>query len=270
VRRVVAAAAIAGALFTGARPAWAVAVNPFLSGFGTIDAHNPLFADSVRDNRLIPIFGQSGIYIDPEHGLVSDGGTLGQPAQAGNWGYDFDVWGPLVGNVDLSRGGEVTYGFVNDSVFAVTWVGVVNSDDPSVRNTFQVLFIGSSGYTTNTGFAIAPGSVVFSYGSAGNEAGTVNVSATSPETIGLLLRGHLSTLQALGIGDANGVISPADLPALRASGDPFLFNATGTGGYEAPIPFARVVGLVPEPASAWLAALALGAFAALRRRSRSA
>jgi hypothetical protein len=138
-------------------------------------------------------------------------------------------------------------------------VNAVNADDPTVSNTFQVLFISGSGFTTNTGFAIAPGSVVFSYGAQGNAAGTVNMTALSTETIGMLIHGQLSTLQSLGVGDANGVLSTADLAALRASGDPFLFNAIETGGFDAPIPFAHVVGLVPEPGAAALVALALAA-----------
>jgi hypothetical protein len=266
LRRLVAASALAGAVFTFARLASAVVVNPFFTGHGTIDSIHPLPIDTVFDSRLDPIFGQSSINIDPEHGFVGDGGTLGGPVTPGNWGFDFDLWGPLVSNIDLNYGGQVTYGFPADGAFAVTWVDVANANDPSVHNTFQVLFIGSSGFTTNTGFAIAPGSVIFSYGSAGNEAGTVNLSASSPEAIGLLFRGNLSTLQSLGVGDANGVLSSADLAALRASGDPFLFNATGTGGFEAPLAFAHIVGLVPEPASDSLVALALAALAAAQLR----
>jgi len=265
VRRLAAAVTFACAVFAVVCPASAVVVNPFFGGHGTIDRTTPDYLWTIGDAGLTPIFGQSLIYIDPVHGFVSDGGGFGEPAQPGNWDYDMDIWGPLVSNMDLSYGGQVTYGFPVAGVFAVSWVNMVNADDHSVFNTFQVLFIGASGFTTNAGFAIAPGSVVFSYGAQGNAAGTVNITASSPETIGILLRGRVSTLQSLGVGDANGVISTADLAALRASGDPFLFNSNGAGGFDTPIAFTSVVGLVPEPAGGALLALALGGLLALRR-----
>jgi hypothetical protein len=272
VHRLVALAAVATAVLAGAEPASAVVVNPFFTGHGTIDGTTQVFDWTVHDSRLTPIFGQSQIDIDAAHGFVGDGGILGGPPRMGYWSYDFDLWGPLVSNMDLGLGGEVTYGFPTDGVFAVTWVNTVNAADPSVHNTFQVLFIGTSGYQTNTGFAITPGSVIFSYGAPGNAAGTVNMTDSSPEMIGLLLRGQLTTLQALGVGGADGVLTTADLAALRASGDPFLFNAAAGGGFDAPLAFTSVPGLTPEPANASLTIEAIAACAALAllRRPRRA
>src|SRR5262249_5845497 len=146
---------LASALAALPRPSAAVTVNPFFAGSTTIDKDHPFgLAESVYDNRLIPLFGQNRVDVDVEHALVSDGGTLGEPEIAGNWSFDMSLWAPLMSNLSIQNIGQLTYGFPAADVFAVTWVDVPNTNDPTVHNTFQVLFIGASGYTTNTGFAI--------------------------------------------------------------------------------------------------------------------
>jgi hypothetical protein len=100
-RRLVVIATAAAAFVTAARPASAVVVNPFFAGHGTIDATTQVFDWTVRDQRLNAFFGQSQIDIDPAHGFVGDGGALGGPVAPVDWGFDFDIWGPLVSNIDL-------------------------------------------------------------------------------------------------------------------------------------------------------------------------
>jgi len=264
---VVAGGLLLGAVLASAGPASALVVNPYFTGHGTIDGTNQVTDWVVYDAGLQSIFGQSSIDIDVAHGMVDDGGTLGGPITPGDWGFDFDIWAPLVNNIDITAGGQVTYGFPAAGVFAVTWIDAVNASDHSVRNTFQVVFVGTSGFHTNTGFAIAPGSVIFAYGAPGDPSGTVNLSAGSPAAIGMLLPSGLITLASFGIGDANGVLSTADVAALQSSGDPFLFNR-GPYGIEQPVAFASLAERVPEPAAAWMLGLGtLGAIGAARRRA---
>jgi hypothetical protein len=194
--------------------------------------------------------GLSRIYIDVAHGMVDDGGLISQ-MPPGNWGVDMDVWAPLLNQIDITQGGEVTYGNPVPGVFAATWVNVANAYDYSIRNTFQVVFVGTSGFHTNTGIEIAPGSVIFAYGSPTDPHGTVNLSADTPAAIGIL-NSSLVTLAGFGIGDANGVLTTADVAALRNSGDPFLFNR-GPGGLEQPVAFNSVselstAGVIEDPA----------------------
>jgi PEP-CTERM motif len=188
--------------------------------------------------------------------------------------FDFDVWAPLWNNQStavrpLGLGGQITYGDPAPGLFAVTWIDVVNGDDPTIRNTFQVVFVGpSTSFHTNAGFAISPGSVIFSYGGPTNPSGTVNLSATSPAAIGIWnFRSQLTTLNSMGIGDSNGVLSPADVAALQNSGDPFLFNFnSGTGALDQPVAFASIPELVPEPATGWLLGVGVVGLIGLCRR----
>jgi hypothetical protein len=266
--RLVGGALLAAALLWRAAPASALAVNPFFSGHGTIDATSQIGDYRVYDAGLDSLFGQSQIDIDVAHGMVDNGGLISH-VTPGDWSFDMSAWAPLMNNVDITRGGEVTYGFPSAGVFAVSWVNVANSDDPSLRNTFQVVFVGTSGFSTNSGIAVAPGSVIFAYGSPVDLRGTVNLSASSPAAIGILVPAGLTTLASLGIGDANGVLSPADVAALQNSGDPFLFNR-GPYGLEPPVGFDSLVGSLPEPAAAalfGLVALCLGARARALRRA---
>jgi hypothetical protein len=266
VGRLLAASVIAAGTWASAEPAAALVVSPFFAGHATIDSTTSTNDYSVYDGRLQSIFGQTSIDIDVAHGMVDDGGILGGPATPGDWGFDYDIWAPLTNNMNIALGGEVTYGFPATDVFAVTWVDVANAEGTTIRNTFQVVFIGTSGFHTNMGIAIAPGSVIFAYGAAGDPSGTVHLSASSPAAIGILLPAGLTTLASFGIGDANGVLTTADVAALQNSGDPFLFNK-GPYGLESPVAFDSIQETLPEPAPAWLVGVGLAECFDLARRT---
>jgi hypothetical protein len=251
-------------------PAAALVVDPFFAGHQTttLAYPDPYFVDINFQFSGWPSYVNGSAYISP-NGFIDNGGFYsGTGAKVGNWSYfDFNIIAPLWNNVDLSQGGQITYGNPTPDTFAVSWVNVHNSDDPSVVNTFQVVLIGGTGFKTNTGVAIAPGSIIFGYGNGVN--GTVNLTASSPAAIGLIdLNGSVQTLTGLGIGGADGVVGPADLPALLASGDPFLFNLDPNHGYAQPLAFQSVPGLspVPEPAVPTLLAFGLAAAGLARRR----
>jgi hypothetical protein len=205
----------------------ALVAPAYFTGSTTIDRFTQVWQYSVtvpfnyfRDvNRLD---------IDVDHGVVDDGG-LSSSVPPGDWDYDFDIWAPLVGKYDIQTGGVVTYGSPAPNVFAVTWVDLPSRNDASVRNTFQVVFFGDSSYHTNTGFTIGAGSVVFAYGAPGDPHGTVHYSSVNGAAIGMNEHGTVRTLQSLGIGDSQGVLSDLDIPALQNSGDPFLFGSGGAG-----------------------------------------
>jgi hypothetical protein len=268
-RLLAATASFAAAVLLRPSPASALAVNPFFAGSTTVDWTHPLANSTVIDGQLDPIFGQSSIAIDIEHGMVDDGGTLGGPLRPSDFsnlagGFDYRFWGPLISNIDFSLGGSVTYGFPAAGVFAVSWVDVVNRDDHAIRNTFQVVFVGTSGYHTNGGIEIAPGSVIFAYGSPTDPRGTVNLSDASLAAIAINSP-SFATLNSLGIGAADGQVFPADVAALQSSGDPFLFGRE-TSGFAAPIAFDSIAESLPEPACAAL--LGLGVISLLGRARR--
>lgn len=236
-----ATALICGLLLAGVRPAAALVVAPFFAGHGTINATTQIF-DYQANVGFEYLPGLTNLDIDVAHGMVDDGGLISRMTP-GDWNVDMDVWAPLMTDMDIALGGEVTYGNPVPGVFAATWVNVESSRDNAVRNTFQIVFVGAPGFHTNTGIAIAPGSVIFAYGAPSDPHGTVNLSADTPAAIGILHSG-LTTLAGLGVGDSLGVLTTADLATLRNSGDPFLFNQ-GPGGLEPPVAFNSVVELGP-------------------------
>jgi hypothetical protein len=204
---------LAGLSLCVARPVAALVVDPFFPGSQTTTLKYPDASVVFPPSGSYP-FG--AIYISSD-GYIDDGGNLGggAPGTATSWGFftgdGIQAIAPLWNAIDLSKGGQITYGSPTPGAFAVSWVNVHNRADPSVVNTFQVVLIGGSGFTTNTGLAIAPGSIVFGYGNGVN--GTVNLNANSPATIGIVLNGlPLQTLAPLGIGDANGVVTKDDVP----------------------------------------------------------
>ncbi len=256
-----------------ASSASALVVDPFFSGHQTTTL---VYPDPYQVNLNFsfagwPSYVNTSIYISP-NGLIDNGGFYsGTGVKVGDWGnFDFNVIAPLWNNVDLSQGGQITYGNPTPDTFALSWVNVHNSDDPSVVNTFQVVLVGGSGFTTNTGVAIAPGSIIFGYGNGSN--GTLNLTSGSPAAIGFIdVNGNVQTLNGLGIGTANGVIGPTDLPALLASGDPFLFNFDPNSGFGPPLAFQSIPGLtpVPEPSVLTLLAFGLAVTGLARRRGLS-
>lgn len=236
---------------TAPGPASALVVNPHFSGSQTIDRFTQIF-----DYRVDAGFefepGRQQIDIDVDHGMVDDGGLISR-VTPGQWEFDMNVWAPLMCNYDIQQGGGVvTYGNPAPSVFAVTWVNMPMRDAPSLRNTFQVVFVGDTGYHTNTGLAIPPGSVIFAYGAPTDPSGTVHLAPGVDAAIGIL-RGGLTTLSGLNVGGSTGLLLAADESALQNSGDPFLFQPAGNG-VQAPIAFASVPELggtsgVPGPTS---------------------
>jgi hypothetical protein len=243
-------------------PASALVVDPFFAGSVTTTTSVCCVDPGFTFEGYVSHFD-----IDAAHGIVDDGGVLLGSIVPGNWkAFDFDVWAPLWNNLNLAAGGEITYGNPAPGLFAVSFVNVVNSDDPAIINTYQVVFVGNSGFQTNTGLAISPGSVIFAYGSPSNPNGTVNLSSSTPAAIGLWSLATntplLTTLLAHGIGNSNGIVTTADVAALQNSGDPFLFN-WGSSGYEAPVAFTS---LVPEPATVWLLGFSLAALALFRAK----
>lgn len=246
------------AALLGAAPARALVVNPFFSGHSVIDATTAEL--QWRATLDFPYYGsQTRLDIDPIHGIVDDGG-ISSRFDPGVWDADNDVWAPLVGKYDIYAGGLVTYGSPAPNVFAVTWVDLPSQNDFSVRNTFQVVFVGAGGYHTNAGLAIPAGSVVYAYGAPTDPHGTVHYSSVTGAAIGTFTSGQLVTVAALGVGDSLGLLSPADTLALQQSGDPFLFSANG-GSYDAPVAFQSIpeLGGTAGVSSASLAALRLAA-----------
>lgn len=230
---------VAGLVLVAATSAHALVVDPFFSGHSTIDGTTQEI-DWRGDAGFEVVPGVTRLDIDVQHGAVDDGG-ISSRLDPGNWDLDMDVWGPLINRIDITLGGVVTYGNPVPGVFAVSWVDVVNRDDHSIRNTFQVVFVGTSGFHTNTGLAIDPGSVIFAYGSPSDPHGTVHLSDLTPAGAGIHTH-TTTTLFALGVGDTMGVLSTADVAALQNSGDPFLFD-NGASGLSAPIPFESVAEL---------------------------
>jgi hypothetical protein len=226
-------------LLLAAPAARALVVPAYFAGSTTIDRTTQVF-----DYRATVPFNYfqdlNRLDIDVDHGVVDDGG-LTSNIPPGHWDFDFDMWAPLVGKYDIQTGGVVTYGSPAANVFAVTWVDVPSLNDETIRNTFQVVFFGDSSYHTNTGLTIGAGSVVFAYGSPSDPHGTVHYSSVNGAAIGMNERGSVRTLQSLGVGDAQGVLSDLDIPALQNSGDPFLFDGGGTA--DPPAAFASVTEL---------------------------
>ena len=218
-----------------AAPARALVVDPYFRGHSTITSTTQVF--DYRANVPFPFFGsETRLDIDVNHGVVDDGG-LSSSIPPGQWNFDMNVWAPLVGKYDLQTGGEVTYGSPTPGVFAVTWVDLPSVNDLTVRNTFQVVFVGSTGFHTNAGLAISPGSVIFAYGSPTDAHGTVHYSSVTGAAIGISTTDGFRSLDSLGVGDSLGVLSAADEPRLQASGDPFLFDPASPG---TPIAFQSV------------------------------
>jgi hypothetical protein len=280
-RQLLAAALLACLMLAQTRPATALVVDPFFAGSVTLDAQNfnavcagSLYCFNGTANVGFEyLHNQSSVYIDYRHGIITDGGIAsGGDIVPGYWGYDDDIWAPLYNNMDLFRGGQITWGNPASGVFAVSFVNVVNADDPTIRNTYQVILIGpSTTYHTNSGIAILPGSVIFAYGGSSNPNGTVNLSANSPAAIGVFVGGQLTTLSGFGIGGANGVLNTTtDIAALRNSGDPFLFNFNSDArAFDKPVGFASIPELVPEPSTALLISTGIAALATLGRRKHA-
>jgi hypothetical protein len=262
------ATATAAAALALAAPAQALVVDPYFSG------HHLLASDGES-----VAFGFNFLYVQAptkfntlEGAGISASGFIAPyrgTDRIGFWnGFDGPVWAPLWNHVDFAAGGEITYGNPLPDVFAVSWVNVHNRDDPTIVNTFQLVLVGGAGLNTNTGIAIQPNSVIFAYGNGTN--GQVNLSSTSPAAIGVYNYyakpvDYTSTLFGLGIGDPQGMVGPADLPALLASGDPFLFN--GNLGAE-PLAFAFVPGL-PEPSALVMGMMGLAAIGWRLGRART-
>lgn len=228
------------ALVLVAPPARALVVPPWFSGYTKIDR----FTQEIDYQATVPFpyyRDVTRLDIDVAHGLVDDGG-ISSSAPIGYWGYDYDAWAPLVGKYDIQAGGYVTYGSPAPNVFAVTWVDMPSRNDTGVRNTFQIVFFGDSTFHTNNGISIQPGSVVFAYGSPSDAAGTVHYSSLTGAAIGMVEHGNVRTLNSMGVGDALGVLSDLDIPALQNSGDPFLFGGEASGSPD-PVAFTSVPGL---------------------------
>jgi hypothetical protein len=153
---------------------------------------------------------------------------------------------------------------------------------PAVTNAFQAVLFGDG---NPLGFA--PGTIVFDYGLLEGTGGTCDndcgnggwADSIGTATIGLNLGDgvNYATLNSLGIGDAGGLITPADFPALEnPTLDPFLFTPDGNGDYAvSAIPYSLLPSLlgftqntVPEPPVWVLMAIGLAALIGKRRIAR--
>lgn len=265
----------------------ALVVDPFFAGHNTVTLANDASAQvPIGFNYLsYPYYGgdlRSSLYINSNGNITFDSSyTSANPdlqtiSNATNY-YDSligAIYAPLWTDLNPALGGQITYGNPTPDTFAVSWVNVPHTNDPTVTNTFQlILFAGSTynpgltlgTYSTNTGIQIQANSTVFAY-----DVSNLNLTALTPAAIGITeYDWSVRTLNPLGIGNASGNVTSADVAALRAS-DPYLFDGNRNSQ---PVAFSSVVGLssVPVPAAVWLFGSGLlGLIGVARRKARSA
>jgi hypothetical protein len=249
----------------------ALPINPFFAGstavsLGNDDSvqvpigfnyHTPNFFDFqnifINSNGSVifdlpmplPIFLTDGCCGSPVTIDVTNPSTIEQSG----FGDEADVFLPFGADLDPSLGGSVRFGNPQPNVFVVSWIDVPYHQHATAVNTFQLVLIGSnSTFHTSTGVAVQDFSIIFGYGKlSASPAGGAGVGIAG--TFG----DYLKTLNASGIGNANGTVNSSQFSALVAT-DPILFNGGGSAAIVTSIPGLEPV---PEPASITLLAIGL-------------
>jgi len=259
----------------------AMPINPFFAGSTAVSLGNDA---SVQ----VPIgftyhtpnfFAFSDVFINSNGSVIFDlpmplptfltDGCCGSPVtidvtnpstiEESGFGDEADVFLPFGADLDPSLGGSVRFGNPQPNVFVVSWIDVPYHQDATKANTFQLVLIGSnSTFQTSTEDAIRDFSIIFGYGrlSASPAGGTgVGIAGTFGD--------YLKTLNASGIGNANGTVNNSQFSALTAT-DPILFNGGGSASIVTSIP-----GLESVPEATSITLIAIGLACCWRRRNQS-
>jgi hypothetical protein len=259
----------------------AMPINPFFAGSTAVSLGNDASVQvPIGFNFHTPnFFDFSDVFINSNGSVIFDlpmplptfltDGCCGSPVtidvanpftiQQSGFGDEADVFLPFGADLDPSLGGSVRFGNPQPNVFVVSWIDVPYHQNATALNTFQVVLIGSnSTFQTSTGVAIRDFSIIFGYGSlSASPAGGAGVGIAG--TFG----DYLKTLNASGIGNANGTVNSSQFSALTAT-DPILFNGGGSASIVTSIPGLESV---PEPSSITL--LSIGLACVWRRRNQS-
>jgi len=183
---------------------------------------------------------------------------------------------PLFDDHDNRYGGTLSFINTIPGIFVGTW-----SDVPlygrSETNAFQAVLFGAG-----NPFNWPVGRILFNYGDLQGTGGTADgdvgfEDSPGTATIGLNAGDGVgyATLFGLGIGDAGGLITPADFAMLEnPTLDPFIFDPDGNGGYiVTAMPYSDLPTLggytnnIPEPPVLALMAFGMIGFALRHRRS---
>ena len=264
-------------------PSHAVAmpINPFFAGSKAVSLSND---DSVQ----VPIgfnyhtpnfFDFSDVFINSNGSVIFDlpmplptfltDGRCGSSVtidvtnpftiQQSGFGDEAEVFLPFGADLDPSLGGSIRFGNPQPNVFVVSWIDVPYHQDAdsgqhfSARADRKQQHISDQHRGCDSGFL--------------NHLRIRQVERQSLGDAGVGIAGtfgdYLKTLNASGIGNANGTVSSSQFPALVAT-DPILFNGGGSAGIVTSIPGLESV---PEPAS--IALLAIGLACVWQRRNQS-